>query len=155
MHIHLHCFTSNLIQLGAIFLLLYYVSSSEGKRKIKPPTNNPLMKYCERKVFLEVKVLLTFRPPASSGISQILSFIPKHLKPAVLVSLKCTLQCESSVGFESLLGEKSSPQNVHDHIHILKHRTVLPCNFDSSQVPHAEGCLLNLCAFRYIHTFLW
>lgn len=67
MHIHLHCFTSNLIQLGNIFLLLYYVSSSEKK-------NNPLMKYCERKVFSEEKLLLRFILLASSRICQTLSF---------------------------------------------------------------------------------
>lgn len=62
----LACFTRNLIQLGTIFFLSSYVSLVQ-----KNP--NSLMKYCERKFFLEEKLLLKFTQPVSLRIAPALS----------------------------------------------------------------------------------
>lgn len=67
----LACFTCNLIQLGTIFFLPYYVSCSAKKKKKDP---NTLMKYCERKVFLQEKLLLKFTQPVSLRIAPACSF---------------------------------------------------------------------------------
>lgn len=141
MHIPLHCFASNLIQLGSIFSLLYYGRSSDtilswniakekffGKRNCFSNLHNqPLGGF--------LPSTHSLAPEACSG---------SFLETDVTMRIHFPVQ----LYFQSLIVEKSFLQNRLTHVFALKHSTVLPSSTDysllsmfikpSSTVPCAE-----------------
>lgn len=120
------------------------------------------MKYCERKVFLEEKLLLKFIQPVSLRIAPALSF--PGTWSLLCWFLKNWCYCVNPLSMESVIVENSGKcffQNRQNHIFALKLRTVLPSSTASSLVSvsvkptrhilWAERCLLGLCALGQNH----